>query len=126
MGFAVPHALRSVLAVLALAVGVMLVPHSAQANDSQGTTAPVETPTQVDTSIHLTELSGLSVAPGTFNASLYVSMRCADPCDRSEWDILNAVTYSRQVIAEEPDETWWLVSGTFTFSPDLGLFPFDT
>jgi len=126
MGFAVPRALRSGLAVLAMVVGVIFVPHSAQADDSQGTTALVEPPIQVDTSILLTELSGLSVAPGTFNASFYVSMRCADPCERSEWDILNAATYSRQVISEEPDETWWLVSGTFTFSPELGLFPFDT
>ncbi len=83
-------------------------------------------PVQVDTSILLTELSGVNVTPGTFNATFYISMRCPSPCNRTDWDILNGVTYTRQAITENPDETWWLVSGTFTYSPDLRLFLFDT
>ena len=116
---------RWVLAAVFVTLGFLFVTPLSHAVDSSAVSS-VEGPVQVDTSILVTELSGVNVTPGTFNATFYVSMQCPSPCNRTDWDILNAVTYTKQTITETADETWWLVSGTFTYSPDLRLFPFDT
>lgn len=116
---------RWVLTAAALTLGILFVAPPSHAVEAPAVSS-VEATFEVDTSVLLTELSGVNVTPGTFNATFCVSMRCTSPCNRTDWDILNGVTYTRQVITENPDETWWLVSGTFTYSPDLRLFPFDT
>lgn len=77
-------------------------------------------------SVLMTDLSGLNLANGTFNASMYIGIRCPDPCDRDAWDVQNTQWVSRTLVSQEPGVTWWLISGTFTFDPQLQLFPFDT
>lgn len=108
------------------AVGVAVMP-SAQASvpASSGSTS-ASGPHEAVTSILVTQLSGLNLATDTFNATFYVRITCANPCPSDDWTILNAQSISREAIYEEGNTTWWMVTGTFTFLPELRLFPFDT
>ena len=78
------------------------------------------------TSIIMTNLSGLDLAAGRFDSTFYVTMTCSASCDVTSWDILNTKSMKRELVFEDELTSSWLVSGTFTFSPDLSLFPFDT
>ena len=98
----------------------------AQAEDVPTPTVNDGGPVVAEMTVLLTNLSGLNLATGTFNATFYVSLTCDRPCEASEWDVLNAQSLKREVIAEKDGATWWLVSGTFTLNPELRLFPFDT
>lgn len=118
--------MRWIPAVLAVASWLILGAPVSHAQDGPGSPAAVANPVEVSTSFLVSDISGLNLANGTFNASFYVAMRCPDPCNRMDWDVLNATTIAKEVISERVDETWWLVSGTFTFNPDLRLFPFDS
>ena len=105
---------------------MLMVAPVSQAGDSSGSPSVGNRPIEVTTAILMTNIWGLNMASGTFNATFYVSLRCEDPCNRSDWDILNAQSLSKEVVSDQPGETWWLVSGTFTFEPNVRLFPFDT
>ena len=119
---------RVVLAALVVAVlgaaGALLAPAaSAQAPMSDAADGG---PIEATSSIILTNVSGLDLAAGTFNATFYLSITCSSPCAAEDWELVNARSSTRTLASEEGLTTWWLVLGTFTFSPDLRLFPFDT
>lgn len=95
------------------------------AEDAAGPAAQ-DGPVAAEMTVLLTEVSGLNLTTATFNATFYLSLTCDRPCEASEWDVLNAQSLKREVIAEEGGATWWVVSGTFTLDPQLRLFPFDT
>lgn len=106
------------------ALGITLAPAASAQTPAavQGADAPVE----ATTSVLLTNISGLDLASGSFNASFFLSLTCTGPCQPAQWDLINARTHTRTLVSEEGATTWWQVTGTFTFSPDLRLFPFDT
>lgn len=107
----------------------LLLMSGAPVSNAEEATAPAATPDgpiAADMTMILTDVSGLNLAAGTFNATFYLSLACDRPCEVSEWDVLDAQSLKRTVIAEEDGATWWVVSGTFTVNPQLRLFPFDT
>jgi hypothetical protein len=119
------RALATALTAIALAsTGILLSPAVAAQAPTQVTAEPAEA--EASTAILVTNVSGLDIADGTYDASFYLAITCSSPCDASEWDILNARSSTRALVSESGLTTWWLVSGVFTFSPDLRLFPFDT
>ena len=77
-------------------------------------------------SILMTNTSGLDLATGTFDASFYLGLTCSVACTEAGWDIMNARSFTREEVSAEGDTTWWRVIGSFTFNPELRLFPFDT
>lgn len=116
------------MGLLVALVGVLLIlgaPHS-HAEDAAAPQAGQVGPVAADMTVILTNVSGLNLAAGTFNATFYLSLACDRPCEVSEWDVLDAQSLKRTVIAEENGATWWVVTGTFTLNPQLRLFPFDT
>lgn len=104
---------------------VMWTPAS-RAEGATDSTVTSGAPVAADVTVLLTRVSGLNLTSGTFGATFYLSLACDRPCDVSEWDVLNAQSLTREVIAEEGDRTWWLVTGSFILDPQLRLFPFDT
>lgn len=117
-----------VLALLGV-VGLLLLIGAPNSYAEDATAPPAVaqgTPVSADMTMILTEVSGLNLMTDTFHATFYLSLACDRPCEVSEWDVLNAQSLTREIIAEEDGATWWVVSGTFTFDPQLRLFPFDT
>ena len=83
-------------------------------------------PTEAEISVVVTNLSKLDLDQGVFHAILYLGITCTEPCQADEWDLVNANEYTYELTADEGPTTWWRVSGTFVFQPNLRLFPFDT
>lgn len=121
---------RLPLALVVAGLVSLLMGIWAPISHAEETTAPPavtqDGPVEADMTVLLTEVSGLNLTTATFNATFYLSLTCDRPCEASEWDVLNAQSLTREVIAEEGSTTWWVVSGTFTLDPQLRLFPFDT
>ena len=115
--------------LLALVAGLGLLASAAPAQAS----APVATersanqaPSEARVSVIVTSLSKLSLDEGVFHAIFYLGITCIDECAAEDWDLVNANEYTSELTAEEGPTTWWRVSGTFVFQPNLRLFPFDT
>lgn len=120
---------RLILAALVLimtTVGISVMSSVQASVPSSSNATSASAPHEAVTSILVTQLSGLNLATDTFNATFYVRITCASPCPSDDWTILNAQSMTREAISEEGSTTWWMVAGTFTFVPELRLFPFDT
>jgi hypothetical protein len=111
------------MAALVNLSGLVLLPTASAQAPTQVT---AEAASEATSSILVTNVSGLDLVAGTFQATFYLSLTCATPCQPSEWEIVNARSMTRTLVSEEGGTTWWQVLGTFTFTPDLALFPFDT
>lgn len=123
-----PHGVRALATALgaaALAMAALVLAPAAAALGSPPTSDPAP-PTDATTAVLVTNVSGLDLVTGTFDATFYVAITCSQPCKPSEWDILNARSSTRTLVSQSGLTSWWLVTGVFTFDPDLGLFPFDT
>lgn len=83
-------------------------------------------PAEASVSILMIGLSGVDLTQGTFGATFYLGIRCTTECDAKNWDFINSTALKSEVTSEEPGLTWWRVTGTFVFQPDLRLYPFDT
>ena len=117
--------LATALGAAAIAITALLWAPAAAAHAPLSTADQAE-PTEASTAIVITNVSGLDLVVGSFDATFYVAITCNNPCDPSEWDIINARSSTRTLVSESGLTSWWLVTGVFSFSPDLSLFPFDT
>lgn len=127
------HILRAVVVTILLgASSALLAPmanamvESADAPAPSDVAAQVSAPAEAAVSILMTNTSGLDLAAGSFNATFYLGVTCAQTCASEGWDIMNARAFTREEVSSESGVTWWRVNGTFTFNPELRLFPFDT
>ena len=118
--------LMATLASLIAALGVGLLPSAAAVGPSASVPMQSDGPVEAVATVLVTEMSAFNLATNTFNATFYMSLACDQVCPAEEWDILNAQSSSRELIEQEGDTSWWRVQGTFTFDPQLQLFPFDT
>lgn len=114
------------LTSLLAALGLGLLPSVAAAGPSASVPMQSDGPVEAVATVLVTEMSAFNLATNTFNATFYLSLSCDQICPEEEWDILNAQSSSRELIEQKDGTSWWRVQGTFTFDPQLQLFPFDT
>jgi hypothetical protein len=74
----------------------------------------------------LANIANVNLGAGTFDATYYLGLTCSAECRQVPWETVNALL-ERQVLASETETTsWWKVSATLAFDPDLLDYPFDT
>ena len=118
------------LAALLVAIAALCFLASAAPSQARAAVAPISTadptPIEARVSITVTSLSKLNLEQGVFQAIFYLGITCSEPCQAADWDLVNANEYTSELTAVIGPTSWWRVSGTFVFQPDLRLFPFDT
>lgn len=115
--------------LLALIAGLGMLASAAPAHASAPISTelrPEQAPAEARVAVIVTSLSKLSLDEGVFHAIFYLGITCIEECQDEDWDLVNANEYTSELTAVEGPTTWWRVSGTFVFQPNLRLFPFDT
>src|SRR5439155_4778795 len=76
--------------------------------------------------VELASLNKLEVGPGTFNAELYVSIRCdAEPC-APDLEIANGRITGKEKLVDDKLEKELKIKAELTADVDLAEYPFDS
>ncbi len=81
---------------------------------------------QAEVQVLVETISGVNLATATYDATFYLGLRCSVTCRSTRWEIVNATQENQALVTEADGWTWWKVSATMLFSPDLRTYPFDT
>jgi hypothetical protein len=110
-----------VLAVIALPAP------TAQAASSTGLTIrAAAAPESAKVQIVVENVANVNLGTATFDATFYVGLTCSTACRKAPWEVVNALREQQVLVAEESATSWWKVSATMVFDPDLRDYPFDS
>lgn len=118
--------LVTILAPAALLV-LMAAPSHAASTDPRGASTPrVAVAESANLRLLVESITNVDIASHSYDATFYLGLTCSAACRDSPLSIVNATRDSRQQIDANKDSTWWKVSATLLFTPDVRSFPFDT
>lgn len=118
------------LLALAGSIGVVSVVSSASpasATTDSGLDVPTVTgPERAEVQFLVETVSNISLTTATYDATFYLGLRCSPTCRSTPLDIVNATDESRVLVSEDDESSWWKITATMLFAPELRTHPFDT
>lgn len=70
-------------------------------------------------------IANVNLSSATFDATFYVGLTCSATCREVPWEVVNSLREQQALVTESAATSWWKVTATMVFDPDLHDYPFD-
>ncbi|MCX8190406.1 MAG: hypothetical protein N3F05_04235 [Candidatus Diapherotrites archaeon] len=82
-------------------------------------------PQEVEVGIYILNIGKFEVSTGSYTVDFYLSMKCRDACDPSNFEFMNGRATSIDKLIDEPNEKFYRIQASLAENIDLKKYPFD-
>jgi hypothetical protein len=88
--------------------------------------AQEQQPTKVAVGVYVLNVGKFEVSSGSYSVDFYLSLKCENECDSSNFEFMNGRATSVDNLIDEPNEKFYRIQALLSENIDLKDYPFDS